>query len=156
MNDELTRTIDGLQAMAEAVTRCVVPDEDMPDTIGEVQAVERRLADWRRGLLSEAGPGEGDNWILKDANSAVRSFNDSKILADVGDATEQSLPGVLRLLIAKRAVDLKWRWTELRRLFNELNLPLTVAHQEIEDGDEAHVGEVWKRTLSVTHKDTYL
>ena len=148
--------LDRLQQTVEAVTGMPVSDEELPDTIGYVQRAERRLAEYRRGLMSEAGPGEGDDYVIVEGRSATRSYSPSSILLDVMAATDGDMVEAVRLLTERRAAELKFRWTELRRMFDQLGITLKVHPGEITDGDEAHVGEVWKTTTVVQHKDTYL
>ena len=156
MNETTRHAVDRLKESARTVTTILVTDDDLPDVIGEVQSVERRLAEFRRGLLAEAGPSEGDEWVITEARSAARTFNPSAILTDVVERTEMGPLAAIHLLINKRACELKWRWTDLKRVLGELGITLRTHPGEVEDGDDAHVGEVWKSTLTVQHKDAYL
>lgn len=156
MNDPTRNRLDTLHRAVEAVTGMPVADEELPDVIGYVQRAERSLAEFRRGLMSEAAAGEGDDYVIVEGRSATRSYSPSTILTDVMDAVDANPVEAIRLLLERRAAELKFRWTELRRLFDQLGITLKVFPGEVGDGDEAHVGEVWKTTSVVQHKDTYL
>lgn len=156
MNWPTRNRLDALHWAVESVTGMPVADDELPDVIGYVQHAERELAGFRRGLMSEAGPGEGDDYVIVEGRTATRSYSPSSILSDVMAAADADPVEAVRLLLERRAAELKFRWTELRRLFDQLGITLKLHPGEITDGDEAHVGEVWKSTTAVQHKDTYL
>lgn len=118
------------------------------DWLGRLNKVIRDLSAMRKTVLDELdGPTAGRDYRVSESRSAKRTYNTARILADfAGEGW------ALRDLLDADAVRLAWRWTELRRAYEQANVPLTVAHHEVEDlGDveESPIGEVWKSAYKV-------
>lgn len=158
MHPHTEHALDRLNAAVQETIGLVVSDTDMPDVVGGVHACLTRLKNFKQELLQEAVPQDGRDWRLVEGRLAKRSYNSDAIFSDVMDATEMPLLDVVRMLLNERAVKLQFNWTELRRLLSKLGVMLRVEQQEIGDGDAAgaHVGEVWRTSVRVEHKDTYL
>lgn len=131
-------------------------DERVADIIGETRAIEVLLTEWRRGLVVEATAEgetvEGEGYRVTVGHKATRSYNTAGLLAAVNPDTHQAL----RSLRAAGAVELKWRWTQLRRFFASERLELRVVPREVgDDGDldGPHVGEVWSDTATLQGKE---
>lgn len=155
MDGTTSRLLERLNDAVADVCDWPFPEDSAVDVVGEVQRLERRLTDFRRMLVSELPAGvEGDVYRVEERNSASRTYNTNGILAAFTGAIEEGPEQALSDLLMERAVELKWRWTQLQRAANKYDVTLTIAHHEIEDGDpEALVGEVWKTVTSVKAKE---
>ena len=132
-----------------------VPDPDLLDVIGDTEVVIRLLRDFV-GMLKSELPDKAATPRYREAGgrSAARSYNTEKILARLMGASDMD-PGAnlfdaIRLALDRDALRLTWRWTELKGLYETLDLPMTIVRHEIEDGDlDADVGEVWTTATKV-------
>ena len=132
-----------------------ISDGELPDAIASVKAIEGELADLRKAYLAEApGPLDGRNFRLVERASAKRTYNPDAI---IGAFIESGVRvwDVVSYLMARDAVRLTWRWTELKKVFAEQGVTLKTAGHEIAPGEETgeHVGEVWTRNLYLERKD---
>ena len=131
-------TIDQIQKLADGL----YPTSD-PDELGRLDRAIRSLTEIKRTSLAELeAPVDGKEYKVTESRSAKRSYNSAAIIASLSRADI----GVKDILNSD-AARLSWRWTELKRLFNQANLPLTTIGHEVEDLgeiDEPHVGEVWE------------
>lgn len=149
---DLWQTITDLEAAVYLLREAIVPDEESADAVGHVAAAERRLADWRRGLLAEAAASEGKEYALVEHREAHRTYNTGRLLGDFADRHgDQNLSDTLRWLIAERAVELKWRYTETASLAERHGVPFYglpgVLEEDDLDGPPFRV--VWKSRLGV-------
>jgi hypothetical protein len=138
--------------VSDAVSAAIRGDE-LVDTVGELDRLITRLRDYRSRLISEVASGDtGQTYRAVESRSATRSYNTGLLLLDVmrrlpAGADLSHAVGYLREADALR---LSWRWTELQRVARDLDLTLSIAKHQIEDGDpSAHVGEVWGSTVRV-------
>lgn len=127
-------------------------DPALVDVLGLVRHAEIQLADLRKTAASELPEGtiEGKAYVYQQSRVAKRSFNLSRLFVKIWDALENgdipiTLNGidVIAYLVKHKVIKLSWSWTNLKKLAEQLDLPLTVAQHEITEGDEADVGEVW-------------
>ncbi len=129
-----------------------VPDSDLLDVIGDTEVVIRMLRDFV-GMLKSELPDKAATPRYREAGgrSAARSYNTDRILAKVAAVRPGGeMMSVLRHLMARDALRLTWRWTELKGVYESLDLPMTIVRHEIEDGDpDADVGEVWTTATKV-------
>ncbi len=128
-----------------------VPDPDLLDVIGDTEVVIRMLRDFV-GMLKSELPDKAATPRYREAGgrSAARSYNTDRILAKVAEDIGGSTVEVLRYLRDQDAVRLTWRWTELKGVFQALDIPMTITSHEIVDGDlDADVGEVWTTATKV-------
>ncbi len=128
-----------------------VPDPDLLDVIGDTEVVIRMLRDFV-GMLKSELPDKAATPRYREAGgrSAARSYNTDRILAKVASDVGGTIAEVLRYLRDKDALRLTWRWTELKGVYETLDLPMTIVRHEIEDGDpDADVGEVWTTATKV-------
>ncbi len=129
-----------------------VPDPDLLDVIGDTEVVIRLLRDFV-GMLKSELPDKAATPRYREAGgrSAARSYNTDRILANVITVIDGAdMVSVLRYLRDRDALRLTWRWTELKGVYESLDLPMTIVRHEIEDGDpDADVGEVWTTATKV-------
>lgn len=119
---------------------------DVADLLGEIRHLETLLGQWRRGLMAETESAAGDNFEIVTRRKAARTFNLSRIIADLSEASGLSTFHTLMEMKQRDALRMTVRWTDLKKIFELYNIAMTVAPREIEDdGDlEApHVGELW-------------
>ena len=129
-----------------------VPDDDLLDVIGDTEVVIRLLRGFV-GMLKSELPDKAATPRYREAGgrSAARSYNTDRILANVITVIDGAdMVSVLRYLRDRDALRLTWRWTELKGVYESLDLPMTIVRHEIEDGDpDADVGEVWTTATKV-------
>ena len=145
---------------AFTLTGTPIPEDDLLDVIGDTQAVIRTLQEMV-GLLKSELPDKVASPRYREAGgrSATRSYNTDRILAKVAggmdaqapaDTPGVSVPAVLGFLKFSDALRLTFRWTELKGVFEALDIPMTITSHEIVDGDlDADVGEVWTKATKV-------
>lgn len=137
---------------AFTLSKQVVPESDLLDVIGDTETVIRGLREvvglWKSELPAKTTTAR---YRETGGRSAARSYNTDRILSRLVDA--QPGVSVINALLAAMDVDavrLAWRWTELKVLYETLDLPMTIVRHEIADGDtEADVGEVWTSATKV-------
>jgi hypothetical protein len=141
-------------------------DEQLADAVGDVRAIEVRLADTRHrweSLTSEMEPVQehdperriqqaeragtpvvvGQRYELVPQFKTERTFNDDAILVDTREGLEKlagaevSLERTLRYLEEKKAIKISWLITGVRAALKQLEVPLRTQYQEIEAGDVA-------------------
>ena len=166
----LTDIIAEFAVQAAALDRKTPTDEELADAIGDVRAVEVRLADIRHRwetLTAEmdqiwdhdptrrindneragAPVAVGQRWEVVPIYKTDRTFNADAILTAVVDklssGTAVSLDRVLRYLTEEDAIKISWKITGVRRVFAKLGIPLRTQPEPIEGGDidGNHVGE---------------
>lgn len=128
-----------------ALREISVSEDDMPDAIGQCRAIEKKLADWRLSMTSETPAGiVGEKFhSVSKAKPVKRSYNTDGLLVammhvpDVDDGMH-----ALRIYRSLDAVRLTWRWTEVKSALAVHRIPLTIAQQEVRDGDAELVGEI--------------
>lgn len=142
--------IETIRAAAGALRAQPVSDEQIVDVIGHTRALERRLAEWRRGLESEVTSGDkGTEFEVQESRSAKRSYNTNGILAAFTQGMHRPEEALYEL-IAEDALRLTWRWTQLQAAAQRHDVTLAVAKHEIEDGDpDAVIGEVWTSKTTI-------
>ena len=140
--------IDQLEQITREVIRRPVPESETADTAGRLRHVEKQLADHRRAITDEVGACDGTMYRLAESRYAERSFNMSAILLALVDHYGD-LASALRALIDSGAADLRFRYTTLAKLFAQNGIELRRAPHEVGDGDEQHVGEVWKSRINI-------
>lgn len=124
-------------AASEAVR--IMPDHDA-DAIGRVDAVIRKLTDYRRMLMSElAGPTTGKSYRIAEERYAERSYNTRRLREDFNEAG-----WTLDDLIESDVVRLSWQWSKMRNLAMNADIGLRIAGHEITEEEAEHVGENWK------------
>lgn len=129
-----------------------IPDGILPDVIADLRAAEETLAEYRKALVAEApGPTVGQDFELKERRRAKRSYNPSRILAAFAQEGE-SIGDTIRRLDREGVVTLSWSWSRLRQAADRHDVSLDIAQHEIEDGDEAMVGEVWQSYLATERR----
>lgn len=142
------RAEEWARGLAETIRNEGVADDQLADTVGDLRAAERVLADVRRMLMSElTGPVVGERAEVTESRSAKRSYNTSGLLSAFGGF--DALPR----LVSQDVVRVSWQWSNLRRVAAAEDVTLSVASHEIEDGDtEALIGEVWESKYEVKPK----
>ncbi len=154
---EINPRVSALRRAASDLIREPIPEDDAVDVVGEVAAIIRDLQAFNKSLKAEMAPeATGSAYAATSSRCAARSYNTEKILGRLLSADElpgRSLLDAIRYAVDKDALRLTWRWTELKALYDTLDLPMTTVRHEIEDGDpDADVGEVWTATTSVGAK----
>ncbi len=130
-----------------------VSDAEAIDVIGEVRHAEQRLAEYRRGLMSETPPGDGERYALVEANSSVPSFNEHAIFSSVMDRfAMDDIGDVIRFLYEQRVIELKWTRTKLESWMRLHDISIHIAQHEVGPGDAEHIGLVWKQSLRLTER----
>lgn len=136
------RAAQWANSLSDTIRKNPPSDAELPDVIADIQHAERVLRGLRQTLMSEvSGPLVGKEWRLVESRSARRSYNTSGILSTLGGYS------VLPDLVSADAVRLQWQWTKLRNYFQREDKPLVITGHEIEDGDDALVGEVWSSSF---------
>ena len=149
---------------AKALGRETPTDAELADAIGDVRAVEVRLADVRHrweSLTAEmdqifdhdparrindneragAPVAVGQRWEVVPIYKTDRTFNPDAILVAVADAMSNisgadiGLDRVLRYLTEEDAVKIVWKITGVRRVFAKLGIPLRTQPEPVEGGD---------------------
>lgn len=144
-NTTLTETealLSRVRELCTQVKKAAPSDVELVDRVGQLGEIIDDLNTTKRMWLSEVAPGAlGESYRAYESRPVSRSYNTDGILAAVqGD---RGAWGAFQYLLRKDAVRLQWRWTQLKSVFNALDVPLVVVGHEIEDGDPAAlVGEV--------------
>ena len=148
---DLWETIDRLEEYCHRLREAIVPEDETADAVGHVAAVERRLADWRKGMLAEAAPSEGREYEIVEHRYCDRTYNTGRLLDDLSGLSGYSVTETLRQLVAAGVVKVDWRWTELKRYCERNQFQPLKAFGPVEgdDLDAPHYGEAWKSRLSV-------
>jgi hypothetical protein len=135
------------KSVTDTIKHDMPTDSELADVVADLQTAERTLAECRRMLLSElTGPISGRRYRIVETRQAKRSYNTSGLLAAFGGF------GALPELVAQDAVRISWQWTNLQRAAQREDVTLSVAQHEIDDGDEALVGETWNTRWAVEPK----
>ena len=152
---EIEHAIDTIRL---AVANTPMDDATAVDMAGELRSVANRVTAMARNIESEIPDDAviaGSRWQTKVGRSASRTYNESAILAALSTAYgTTSIGDVLHAAANDGAIKLSWSWTAIRKLFDQLNIPLTTVPHEVGDGQVEtsvdgevvvpHVGEVWK------------
>jgi hypothetical protein len=150
---ELSDLLQRLEDATVALKRQPVPEDATADVVGRIRAVERSLAETRRGLMAEIdGDLEGTEYIVRDGRKATRTFNSQAILKDVTDALDTtSVAYALRWLTDAGAVKLSWTWTRLEKAMADTGASLRIQQRPIDEEtvDGPHVGVSWKRDIRI-------
>ena len=145
--------LNDLEAAASSLRTAAIPEDETADVIGRIRAVEKSLAETRRGLMAEIdGDLEGTEYIIRDGHKAERSFNSQAILKDVTDALDTtSVAYALRWLQDAGAVRLTWTWLRLQKAMGEAGAGLRIQQRPIDEEtvDGPHVGVAWKRDIRI-------
>ena len=116
------------------------------DIIGRVRAIETKLAEYRRSLVSELPePTVGAAYKVTPRIVIDRSYSLSSILGTAASVSNGDPFQALMYLIRNDAVRVSPQWSALRKFFVAHDLELrVVGHEIVDDGtmDGPHVGEV--------------
>ncbi len=178
MTQEIAELIDEIVDRAKQLDKLTPTDSELADAVGDLRAIEVRLAATRHlweSLTSEMEPVDhdperrinqaeragkpvvvGQRYELVPQFKTDRSFNDDAILVDTRLGLEKlagaevSLERTLRYLEEKKAIKVSWLITGVRAALKQLEIPLRTQYEEIEAGEVggAHVGE-WQRPNGV-------
>ncbi len=173
---EIVRGIRAVERSALALKTLTPTDAELADAIGDVRSVEVRLADVRKRWESltvemeevrdhdptrrvdpsvRAGVpvATGERWEVKPTYTTKRSYNTGRIIHDLMEGIEKLTGGEMstgRLLLMMQerdALDLRWKWTNLKSMFHAFGVTLEVGQHELDDEasdlDDPHVGE-WR------------
>lgn len=130
--------------------------DELIDILAEINSVERQLGELRRSHQAELVDKEaGEEWEVKTSRSCARSYNNPGLILKAAEALNVTPLRAMALLSMgdpKEAVlKLTWGWRNLQRFASENDVTLTIAPHEIEEGEDADVGEVWT-TSSVRYQ----
>jgi len=146
-------TTAGLRRIVPGVKATVMnadSDGATVDVLGEIREVEKGLANLRLKTAVEISAGtKGDDWVMNQGRECTRSYNNDALFATFmkayGDGRDDAtLVATILDLVDAGALSFKWNWTKLNELAERLDVSLQIAKHEIADGDEEHVGELWK------------
>ena len=173
---EIVRGIRAVERTALALKTLTPTDDELADAIGDIRSVEVRLADVRKRWESltvemeeildhdptrrvdpsvRAGVpvATGERWEVKPIYKTKRSFNTGRIIHDLMEGIEKMTGGemstgrLLLLMQERDALDLRWKWTNLKSMFRVFGVTLEVGQHELDDEasdlDDPHVGE-WR------------
>ena len=154
MSDQVAQLLTKIDHDVTELVRLPVPEEDTPDTAGSCRAIENKLGNWRRSLVSEVpSTTKGKAYQVVVGRKATRSYSMAPIMASVGEKyPDDGAFQLLQRLIQSGAVKLTFGWQKLERFFQKEDLELRiVAHEILDDGDPdgPHVGAVWESTQSI-------
>lgn len=125
-------------------------EKELIDVLAEIRATEVALSKERRLAMTEIEKGaEGYEFYVKQGRVANRSYNDSQLLLKVADALSKTPIEAIGFLLNRGILAFNWKWKPpkkggLKDLIQELDLTITTVQHEIESGDEADIGEIWK------------
>ena len=173
---EIVKGIRAVERSALSLKRLTPTDDELADAIGDVRSVEVQLGDVRKrweSLTTEMGEVQdhdptrrvdpstrsgvpvatGKRWEVKPTYANKRSYNTGRIIHDLRAGIENLTGGeisvgkLLLLMQERDALDLKWKWTNLKSMFHAFGVTLEVGQHELDDEasdlDDPHVGE-WK------------
>jgi len=145
-------TADALNAMEDGLARVkAIPatDETTPDIAGRIAKVVTGYGAVKRDLLSEGADGQqGDKWELYEDGANKFSFSESAIFADLmGSGNFETITELILAMKQAGALKLTFGVTKLGTFFQRQNVMLKTSMSEITDGDEAHIGKVWKSAV---------
>lgn len=159
---DLSGLLDDLEAAARAVGQLVIDEVDWAEAAHRLRSVEVAAAEKRREVEEDATgwaedrrkrslpvpPFKSDYGNLAEKTSRQWSFNESGLLAAAAAVSGDNLTSTIRDLRRRNAVRLNWLITGVRAFAEANDMPLTIAHHEIEDGDpNHHVGQVTVRRM---------
>jgi hypothetical protein len=159
---DLVKGIRSLERTATVLYRETPTDEELADAIGDVRAVEVKLASTRNrweSLTEEMEPiadhdptkrvdptertgvpvATGERWEVKPTFTTKRSYNTQRIIVDLGKGIEEMTgsemsTGKLLLLLKERdALRITWQWTNLKSMFHALGVTLVTGPEELDD-----------------------
>ena len=159
---DLVKGIRAVERAAKSLYTLTPTDEELADAIGDLRAVEVKLAATRKRWESitlemepvlnhdptkRVDPSErsgvpvatGERWEVKPTYSNKRSYNTQRIIADLGKGieemtgTEMSTGKLLLLLKEREALRITWQWTNLKSMFHAMGVTLVVGQSEIDD-----------------------
>jgi len=125
-------------------------DGELVDVLAEVRETEKNISSQRRMAMAEVPAGsQGAEWWVSQGRQAARSYNDSQILLKIAAAWDVSPLEAIGRLMNNGTMTLAWKWQPkkgqgLKELIQELDLEITTKQHEIEAGDSADIGEIWK------------
>ncbi len=144
----LDEQLELLAKFPQAVKAAAVDAEDrLVDVLGTVSSVQAAIAAWKKGAVSEVSDGEqGRQWTAKEGGSYDRSYNTQGLLSLIGSTMNWTLPETLSYLMQADIIEIKWKWTPLKKFMRTNGVDALIIKKEIEDGDPKwHIGEWWKR-----------
>ena len=123
----------------------VATDEERVDLLGDIRSVEQGLAALRKSGASEIEAGTtGTRWEFRQGRAAKRSYNTPQLLHKIADAMGVSTWEAFVTLFRGDVLRISWQWSKLNRVLDEYRVTTVTARHEIEEGDEADIGEYWK------------
>jgi len=118
--------------------------DDLIDVLAEVNSVERMLGQIRRGHQTElVDEDEGSEWAVKTSRSAQRTYNTPSLVVKASEVLNVSPLRAIAELKERGILSINWKWTQLKDFLIEHDLEYVTVSHEIEDEDNADIGEVW-------------
>ena len=139
--------IEAFPALCKQALLTADGDAERIDVLTYIKSSEQQLGKLRRSNEAELDYGitEGETTQVEIGRRAVRSYNTSKLLLMFMTHLDEGFINTLGWLRNHGVVTVNWNWTPLQRATERLGIGLSIAKEEIEDGDPKwDVGEVWK------------
>ena len=152
--------LDSIRTQVNELLSLPTPDDDrVADIVGEVRALEVKLAEWRRGLEDaavgrtassdpeEQTPAVGAAYRLVPTVKIERTYNTPGILSAVADASGLSLTQVILSAIDAKAMRLEWSYRAMVKWVKKHGATVTTASGVIpseSDLDEPMIREIEK------------
>ncbi len=156
--------IQEILGKVQQLDKLIPTTDQLADAVGDVRAIEVRLADTRHrweSLTSEMEPVQehdperrinqaeraskpvavGQRYELVPQFKTDRTFNDDAILVDVREGLERlaesevSLERTFRYLEEKKAIKISWLITGVKAALKQLEIPLRTQYEQIEAGE---------------------
>jgi len=151
-SSELAFVLGELHGTIAKLKQTPVPEIDTPDTLGMIGFAQRELAAIVKGLKAELPMDrtttyEGGSYRIKPSNSATRTYNTPRLVADLAVHGEHPLSTLLRL-VQEDVVRVSWQWKKLQDAMQMVSKPMDVNTDLAMDvatvsQDDPHVGEKW-------------
>ncbi len=151
-NLDLAETLGELAGTVERLNRMSVAEIDTPDTLGLIGHSQSKLATFVKNLKAELPIDrhtviKGGGYEIVAANTAKRTYNTPRLIADLAFPYEAPISTLLRL-VADDVIRINWQWSNLKAAMadagNSLQIDTDLA---LEDAtvtlDDPHVGEKW-------------
>jgi hypothetical protein len=137
------RALYDLKAAVKAITRLSVPDDEVADLLGEVQAIRGRLIEWEKALLAESPTSVGKAYRITDKQRPAKfSFNLPYSVKTFAEGMGADRATVLGMMLVEGVIDVR-NATALRGFAKKHNLALSEVPHELgtHPGDETqHIG----------------
>lgn len=175
---DVASLVAGAREAVLALRHCIPDEHEIPDAVGHVRELEVILAEWRRTnekRFDDLEPmkqpeqreyadenewggrpvAQGQQYELVPTYRTTRTYNTPRLLTEFREGMEKrlgmelDLSQVIVMLSAAGALELKWKWTQLKAAAKQHKVKLQVGYEAVDDDagmDDPMVGEVKTRS----------